>query len=138
MVSYETTCSFDSKQPKLSDNKTFVSVASVKYRNRGVSVFRLKQNEYNRNKTEKSVKTLINILKNCIFSTFGRFLKQKCLKLSICMVNWFCYVIYNSRKFNGFSNLLCVRTLGKCTHRTPTGVRERHTCVGLMKSKTFI
>jgi hypothetical protein len=29
----------------------------------------------------------------------------------------------------------CDNTIGKCAHRTPAGVRERHTCIGLMKSK---
>jgi hypothetical protein len=52
----------------------------------------------------------------------------------------FCYVVYNSPYFNGFNNctfwsIIVVITLGKCAHRTPLGVRERHTCIGLMKSK---
>jgi hypothetical protein len=44
--------------------------------------------------------------------------------------------------FNGFSNctlwsIIVVITLGKSSHRTPSGVRERHTCIGLMKSTHF-
>jgi hypothetical protein len=44
--------------------------------------------------------------------------------------------IYKSRKFKGFNNctlwsIIVVITLGKCA---PSGVRERHTCIGLMKS----
>jgi hypothetical protein len=36
----------------------------------------------------------------------------------------FCYVVYNSRLFNGFNNcslwsIIVVITLGKCAHRTP-------------------
>jgi hypothetical protein len=63
-------------------------------------------------------------------------------QLAKCIVFRFCYVVYISRKFNGFINctswsIIVVITLGKCAHRTPTGVRERHTCVGLMKSKSF-
>jgi hypothetical protein len=49
-------------------------------------------------------------------------------------------VVYNSRKFNGFNNctLWCIIgaiKLGKCAHPTPSGVRERHTCIDLIKSK---
>jgi hypothetical protein len=52
-------------------------------------------------------------------------------------------VVYNSSKFNGFNNytflsIIVMITLGKCAHRTPSGVRVRHTCIGLMKSKNFI
>jgi hypothetical protein len=50
---------------------------------------------------------------------------------------WFCYAAYNSPKFNGFINctfwsIIVVITLGKCAHRTPSGVRERHKCIGLI------
>jgi hypothetical protein len=60
-------------------------------------------------------------------------------------INWkrcpsttrFCYTVYNSPKFNGFINctlwsIIVVITLGKCAHRTPSGVRERHKCIGLI------
>jgi hypothetical protein len=55
---------------------------------------------------------------------------------------WFCYVVYNSRKFNVFINctfwfIIVVITLGKCADRTPSGVRERHASIGLMKCKPF-
>jgi hypothetical protein len=45
-------------------------------------------------------------------------------------------------KFNGFNNcafwsIIVVMTLGKRAHQTPSGVRERHTCIGLMKSTNF-
>jgi hypothetical protein len=48
-------------------------------------------------------------------------------------------LVYNLRKFNGFNNctfwsIIVVITLGKCAHLTPSGVRERQTCIGLMKS----
>jgi hypothetical protein len=41
----------------------------------------------------------------------------------------FCYVVYNSRLFNGFNNctfwsIIVVITLGKCAHRTPAGRRS--------------
>jgi hypothetical protein len=47
----------------------------------------------------------------------------------------FCYVV--SRLFNGFNNcslwsIIVVITLGKCAHRTPAGVRQRHICIGLI------
>jgi hypothetical protein len=50
---------------------------------------------------------------------------------------WFCYTVYNSPMLNGFINctlrsIIVVITLGKCAHRTPTGVRERHKCIGLI------
>jgi hypothetical protein len=35
-------------------------------------------------------------------------------------------------------SIIVVTTLGKCLHRTPSRVRERHTCIGLMKSANFI
>jgi hypothetical protein len=49
----------------------------------------------------------------------------------------FCYTVYNSPRFNGFINctlwsIIVVITLGKCAHRTPSGVRERHKCIGLI------
>jgi hypothetical protein len=49
----------------------------------------------------------------------------------------FCYTVYNSPKFKGFINctlwsIIVVITLGKCAHRTPSGVRERHKCIGLI------
>jgi hypothetical protein len=55
----------------------------------------------------------------------------------------FCYAVYNSPKLNGFNNcalwsIIVVITLGKCAHQTPSGVRERHTCIGLIKSKNFV
>jgi hypothetical protein len=55
----------------------------------------------------------------------------------------FHYMVFNSRKFNGFNNclfwsIIVVITLGKGAHRTPAGVRERHTCIGLMKNWKFI
>jgi hypothetical protein len=47
-------------------------------------------------------------------------------------------------KFNGFNNCTCtlwfiivVITLGKCAHRTPSGVQESLICIGLMKSIKF-
>jgi hypothetical protein len=55
----------------------------------------------------------------------------------------FCYTVYNSPKFNGFINctwwsILVVITLGRWAHRTPSGVRERHKCIGLIiKVKNF-
>jgi hypothetical protein len=36
------------------------------------------------------------------------------------------------------SSIIVVMTLGKCAHRSPTGFRERHVCIGLMKSKNFV
>jgi hypothetical protein len=41
----------------------------------------------------------------------------------------FCYAAYNSPKFNGFINftfwsIIVVITLGKCAHRTPSGLRR--------------
>jgi hypothetical protein len=58
-------------------------------------------------------------------------------------VQRFLYVLYNSHKFNSFYNctlwsIKVVIALGMCAHRTPAGVRERHTCIGLMKSTNFI
>jgi hypothetical protein len=49
----------------------------------------------------------------------------------------FCYTAYNSPKLNGFINctfwsIIVVITLGKCAHRMPSGIRERHTCIGLI------
>jgi hypothetical protein len=42
-----------------------------------------------------------------------------------------CYVAYNSRLFNSSNScslwsIIVVVALGKCAHRTPAGVRERH------------
>jgi hypothetical protein len=56
---------------------------------------------------------------------------------------WFCYVVYNSCKFNGFNNcalwpIIVVITLVKCAHQTSAGVWERHTCIGPMKSTHFV
>jgi hypothetical protein len=53
------------------------------------------------------------------------------------------YVVYNSRLFNDFNNcsvwsIIVGATLRKCAHRTPAGVRERQTCIGLMKSTNFM
>jgi hypothetical protein len=66
------------------------------------------------------------------------------LKMASKFLNfWFCYAVYNSHKFNGFNNctlwsITVVITLGKCAHRTPSGVRERHTYIGLIKSNNFV
>jgi hypothetical protein len=76
--------------------------------------------------------------------TYTRRLNACCNKIcrfSLCI--WFCYAGYNSPKFNGFINctfwsIIVVITLGKGAHRTPSGVRERHTCIGLFKVKKFL
>jgi hypothetical protein len=64
-------------------------------------------------------------------------------KFSDQLIEGFCYAVYNSPKFNGFNNctlwsIIVVITLGKCAHRTPSGVWDRHTCIGLIKSKHFV
>jgi hypothetical protein len=54
----------------------------------------------------------------------------------------FCYVAYNLCLFDSFNNyslwsIIVVITLEKCAQRTPAGVRERHTCIGLIQSINF-
>jgi hypothetical protein len=54
---------------------------------------------------------------------------------------WFCYVVYNSRLFSGFVNCTfwsIIVVITECAHRTSVGVRECHTWIGLIKSKSFI
>jgi hypothetical protein len=83
----------------------------------------------------------------CPASTFHAFFKNLFWWFRIISYTYvwlrFCYVVYYSRKFNGCNNctlwsIIVVIPLEKCTHRTPSGVRELHTCIGLMKSKNFI
>jgi hypothetical protein len=64
--------------------------------------------------------------------------------LSVCTIfggsaTWYTTHVCSTVLINNctFLSIIGVITLGKCVHRTPSGVRERHTCIGLMKSKNF-